>query len=96
MNIQAIAVLLLAPLSQGPDGLPVPHGPEDTIYDELAGPAAAGSDSFGGAVVPVGLDLSRVPESRAEPCSYHSGPHARRTAVQHVSAGPMGLHDGSW
>lgn len=81
--------------SQSINGLPVTHGPEDAIYDQLAGSAAVGSDSLGGALVSGGLDLGCVPEPASEPSSYHDGPDPRRPAVQHVSAGPMGLHDGS-
>lgn len=89
--------LSLAPLhslSQGAEGVPVPHGPEDALHDQLAGPAAAGGDSAGGALVPGGLDLRRVPEPRAESGPDRSRTHPRGAAVQHVSAGPMGLHDG--
>lgn len=43
-----------------------------------------------------GLDFLRVPESGAEPGSHRRRTHPRGTAVQHVSAGPMGLHDGTW
>lgn len=47
-------------------------------------------------MVPGGLDLRRVPEPRAESGPDHRRPHPRGAAVQHVSAGPMGLHDGCW
>lgn len=88
--------LTLSPCStQGVKSVPVPHGPEDTLHDQLAGPAAAASHSAGGAVVPGGLDVLRVPESGAESGSHRCGSHSRGAAVQHVSAGPMGLHDGS-
>lgn len=81
---------------QGVKGVPVPHGPKDALYDQLAGPAAAAGDSASGAVVPGGLDLRCVPEPRAESGSDISRPHSRGPAVQHVFAGPMGLYDGYW
>lgn len=80
-------------LSQGVEGVPIPHGPEDALHDQLAGSAAAGGDSAGGAVVPGGLDVRRVPDPRAESGPDLHRPHPRGAAVQHVSAGPMGLHD---
>lgn len=80
--------------SQGVKGVPVPHRPEDALHDQLAGPAAASGDPGGGAVVPGGLDLLGVPEPPAEPGRDHCRPHAGGPAVQHVSAGSMGLHDG--
>ena len=61
--------------SQGVKGVPVPHSPEDTVHDQLARRAAAGGDSPGGAVVPGGLDLSRVPEPRAESGPDRCRPH---------------------
>lgn len=86
--------LPLRSLSQGVKGVPVPHRPADALHDQLAGPAAAAGDSPGGAVVPGGVDLRRVPEPRAESGPDHSRTHPRWAAVQHVPAGPMGLHDG--
>lgn len=47
-------------------------------------------------MVPGGLDLRRVPEPRAESGPDCCRPHPRGAAVQHVSAGSMGLHDGCW
>lgn len=81
---------------QGAEGVPVPHGPKDAVHDQLAGPATAGGDSGGGVVVLGGLDLCCVPESRAESGPHCCRPHPRGTAIQYVSAGPMGLHDGCW
>lgn len=49
-------------VSQSVEGVPVPHGPEDALHDQLACGAAAGRDPAGGAVVPRGLDVRRVPE----------------------------------
>lgn len=93
-----LPVLSLLPASsaQGAEGVPVPDGPEDALHDQLARPAAACRHPAGGALVPGGLDVSRVSEPRAEPGTDRSRTHPRRTAVQHVSAGPMGLHDGCW
>lgn len=79
---------------QGAKGVPVPHRPEDALHDQLAGAAATAGHSAGGAVVPGGLDRRRVPEPRAESGPDCSGTHPRKAAVQHVSAGPLGLHDG--
>lgn len=47
-------------------------------------------------MVPGSLDLRCVPEPRAESGPDISRPHPRGAAIQHVSAGPMGLHDGCW
>lgn len=45
-------------------------------------------------MVPGGLDLRCVPEPRAESGPDRGRTHPRGAAVQHVPAGPMGLHDG--
>lgn len=53
----------LSSLLQGAESVPVPYGPKDPIHDQLAGAASAGGHSAGGAVVPGGLDLSRVSDT---------------------------------
>lgn len=45
-------------------------------------------------MVPGGLDCRRVPEPPAEPDPDRGGTHPGGDAVQHVPAGPLGLHDG--
>lgn len=79
---------------QGAEGVPVPHGAEDPLHDQLASAAAAGHHPAHRLLVPGGLDFRRLPEPGPEVGSDRRGLHARRAAVQHVPAGPLGLHDG--
>lgn len=85
---------LLSSLAQGAEGVPVPHGAEEPVHDQLEGAQAAAGHPAGGPVVPGGVDVGRVPEPRAEPGPDRSRTHSGGAAVQHVSAGQMGLHDG--
>lgn len=87
-------ISLLSSLAQGAEGVPVPHRPEDPLHDQLEGSEAAAGHPTGRLVVLGGVDLGRVPEPRAEPGSDHSRTHTGGAAVQRVSAGQMGLHDG--
>lgn len=59
---QALASSSFISRPQGVKGVPVSHGPEDALHDQLAGPETPGGDPAGGAVVPGGLDLRCVPE----------------------------------
>lgn len=85
---------LLSSLAQGAEGVPVPHRSEDPVHDQLEGPEAAAGHPAGRLVVLGGVDVGCVPEPRAEPRPDHSRTHSGGAAVQHVSAGQMGLHDG--
>lgn len=84
----------LSSLAQGAEGVPVPHCTEDPLHDQLEGSEAAAGHPAGRLVVPGGVDVGCVPEPRAEPGPDHGRTHSRGAAVQHVSAGHMGLHDG--
>lgn len=85
---------LLSSLAQGAEGVPVPHRPEDPVPDQLEGSEAAAGHPAGRPVVLGGLDVGCVPEPGAEPRPDHGRTHSGGAAVQHVSAGQMGLHDG--
>lgn len=85
---------LLSSLAQGAEGVPVPHRTEEPVHDQLEGSEAAAGHLAGRLVVLGGVDVGCVPEPRAEPCPDHSRTHSGRAAVQHVSDGQMGLHDG--
>ena len=79
---------------QGPEGVPVAHGAARPVHDQLAGAASAGHHHAGGLLVPGGLDLRRVPAPGPPGGPHPRGLHPRPAAVQHVSDGPLGLHDG--
>lgn len=81
---------------QGAEGVSVPNSPEDPLYDQLPSVAPAGYHPAHRLLVPGGLDICCLSEPRQEVGSHRCGLHARWAAVQHVSAGSLGLHDGCW
>lgn len=80
---------------QGSEGVPVSHGSADPVHDQLEGSVPLVHHSPDCAVVPGGLDFGRVPECGLALGTDHRGLHFGGFAVQHVPAGPLGLHDGS-
>lgn len=84
------------PPVQGAEGVPVAYGPADPLHDQLPCTASAGCHIARGALVPGGLDLGRVPEPRDPSRPGGRRRDSRGSAVQHVQARPLGLHDGCW
>lgn len=79
---------------QSPEGVPVQDGPEDSLHDQLESDAPAGHHPPHRLLVPGGVDVCRLSESRQDGRSNRRGLHPRWSAVRHVPAGPLGLHDG--
>lgn len=90
----SVRASLLPP--QGAEGVSVPNSSEDPLYDQLSSVASAGYHPTHRLLVPGGMDICRLSEPRQEVGSHRCGLHARWAAVQHVSAGSLGLHDGCW
>lgn len=79
---------------QGFEGVPVSHGSEDPLHDQLEGSVSPVHRSADCALVPGGVDFGCVPEPRLGLGTDRRGLHPRGSPVQYVPAGPLGLHDG--
>lgn len=84
------------PPVQGVEGVPVAYGPADSLHDQLPCSAFAGCHITRSALVPGGLDFGRLPEPRFPSWPRRRGRDNRGSAVHHVQARPLGLHDGCW
>lgn len=93
--ISVISYGFLSVFLQGSEGVPVSHRSADPLHDQLEGSVPLVHHSPDRALVPGGLDVGRVSEPRLALGTDHCRLHSRRSAVQHVSAGSLGLHDGS-
>lgn len=62
--------LVLSSPPQGVEGVPVPHGPENPLHDQLASAASAGHHPAHCLLVPGGLDICRLSE-----CGQEDGSH---------------------
>lgn len=79
---------------QGAEGVPVTYGPEGALHVQPAPAEDPGSDADDGQLVPVRLDRGCPPEPGQEHPRVHHHHHVRRTGLQPVLPGPLGLHDG--
>lgn len=81
---------------QGVEDVPVAYGSADPLHDQLSCSAFVGSHIACSPLVSGGMDLGCVPESRCPPWLSGRWSNARGSAIQHVQARPLGLHDGGW
>ncbi len=79
---------------QGSEGVSVAYGPESAIHHYHRCAEDAGSYSAYCQLVPVCVDRGRPSESRPERSTADHFLHLRRTRLQCVRPGPVGLHDG--
>lgn len=88
-NDQTIVVTVF----QGPEGVSVANSPADPLHDQLEGDASSVHHPSHCYMVRNCLDLGCLSKSKQTSRSHHRGLHHWWSTVQHVSTGPLGLHD---
>lgn len=78
---------------QGPQGVPVTYSPTDPLHDQLESVTSTVCHPADCVMVRNSLDRRCLSESKQTSRSHQCGLHHWWASVQHVSAGPLGLHD---
>lgn len=89
-------IVQIVAFPQGAEGFPFAHSAEGSLHVQPPPAEDSGSHADDGQLVPVCVDSRRPAKPRQEHPGVHHGHHIRRTGLQPVLPGPLGLHDGGW